>query len=88
MPSVPGMERNLNFLDKFLLGGAFAKGLTLKMGQTNVHKYLPRLLKYVQEGKIDPSFVVTHRLNLEEAADGYKNFHTNKDSCIKVVMRP
>lgn len=84
--SIAGVYGGL--LDKFPLGGAFAKGLTLKMGQTNVHKYLPRLLNYVIEGKIDPSFVVTHRLNLQEAAAGYKDFHENKSSCIKVVLRP
>lgn len=76
------------FLDKFPLGGAFAKGLTLKMGQTNVHRYLPRLLEYIATGKIDPSFVITHRIALENAADGYKTFHAKKDRCIKVVMKP
>jgi threonine dehydrogenase-like Zn-dependent dehydrogenase len=76
------------FLDKFPLGGAFAKGLTLKMGQTNVHRYLPRLLSYISEGKIDPSFVVTHRIALDDAANGYKTFHEKKDECIKVVLTP
>src|SRR6201986_2550643 len=76
------------FLDKFPLGGAFAKGLTLKMGQTNVHRYLPRLLEYIHAGKIDPSFVITHRLPLDQAPDGYKTFHDNKGECIKVVLKP
>lgn len=84
--SIPGVYGG--FLDKFQLGGAFAKGLTLKMGQTNVHKYMPRLLQYVIDGKIDPSFVITHRLQLHDAAEGYKSFHEQKDSCIKVVLRP
>jgi threonine dehydrogenase-like Zn-dependent dehydrogenase len=57
IPSVYG-----GFLDRFPLGGAFAKGLTLKMGQTNVHRYLPRLLVFIQAGRIDPSFMITHRL--------------------------
>ena len=76
------------FLDKFPLGGAFAKGLTLKMGQTNVHRYLPRLLDYIGDGKIDPSFVVTHRLGLEDAPLGYETFHEKPDECIKVVLKP
>ena len=84
--SIPGVYGG--FLDKFPLGSAFAKGLTLKMGQTNVHRYLPRLLNYIVEGKIDPSFVITHRIALSEAPTGYKTFHDKKDHCIKVVMKP
>jgi threonine dehydrogenase-like Zn-dependent dehydrogenase len=84
--SIPGVYGG--FLDKFPLGGAFAKGLTLKMGQTNVHRYLPRLTKYISEGKIDPGFVITHRAPLAEAADMYKTFGEKKDNCIKVVLKP
>ncbi|HEY4088596.1 MAG TPA: zinc-dependent alcohol dehydrogenase [Bryobacteraceae bacterium] len=84
--SIPGVYGG--FLDKFPLGGAFAKGLTLKMGQTNVHCYLPRLTKYISEGKIDPSFIVTHRAPLTEAADLYKTFRDKQDNCIKVVLKP
>jgi threonine dehydrogenase-like Zn-dependent dehydrogenase len=84
--SIPGVYGG--FLDKFPLGGAFAKGLTLKMGQTNVHRYLPRLLDYISKGKIDPSFVVTHRLPLTDAAEAYKTFLEKKDHCIKVVLKP
>jgi threonine dehydrogenase-like Zn-dependent dehydrogenase len=84
--SIPGVYGG--FLDKFPLGGAFAKGLTLKMGQTNVHRYLPRLLDYISKGKIDPSFVITHRFPLNDAAEGYKTFHEKKDNCIKVVLKP
>jgi threonine dehydrogenase-like Zn-dependent dehydrogenase len=84
--SIPGVYGG--FLDKFPLGGAFAKGLTLKMGQTNVHRYLPRLIDFIQKGKIDPSFVISHRLALDEAAEGYKTFHEKKGECIKVVMKP
>jgi len=76
------------FLHKFPLGGAFAKGLTSKMGQTNVHRYLPRLLDYISKGQIDPSFVITHRVALTDAADGYKIFEEKKDHCIKVVLKP
>jgi threonine dehydrogenase-like Zn-dependent dehydrogenase len=84
--SIPGVYGG--FLDKFPLGAAFAKGLTLKMGQTNVHRYLPRLLKYIQEGKIDPSVVITHSIPLTDAAQGYKTFQEKGDHCIKVVMKP
>ena len=84
--SIPGVYGG--FLDKFPLGGAFAKGLTLKMGQTNVHRYLPRLLDFIQAGKIDPSFVITHRMALNEAAGAYKTFHEKKAECIKVVLKP
>jgi threonine dehydrogenase-like Zn-dependent dehydrogenase len=84
--SIPGVYGG--FLDSFPLGGAFAKGLTLKMGQTNVHRYLPRLTDYILKGQIDPSFVITHRVNLSDAAEGYKTFHEKKDQCVKVVMKP
>jgi threonine dehydrogenase-like Zn-dependent dehydrogenase len=84
--SVPGVYGG--FLDKFPFGAAFSKGLTFKMGQTNVHKYLRPLLKLIQDGKIDPSFVITHRLNLSDAASGYSTFKKDRDDCIKVVMKP
>jgi threonine dehydrogenase-like Zn-dependent dehydrogenase len=84
--SIPGVYGG--FLDKFPLGGAFAKGLTLRMGQTNVHRYLPRLTQYISEGKIDPSFVITHRAPLAEAAQMYKTFGDRTDKCIKVVLNP
>jgi threonine dehydrogenase-like Zn-dependent dehydrogenase len=84
--SVPGVYGA--FLDKFPFGAAFAKGLTFKMGQTNVHKYLRPLLKLIEENRIDPSFVITHRLALDEASQGYVTFKDNKDDCIKIVMKP
>ncbi len=84
--SVPGVYGG--FLDKFPFGAAFAKGLTFKMGQTNVHTYLRPLLKFIQDGKIDPSFVITHRLGLNDAASAYRTFKNNKDECIKIVMKP
>ena len=84
--SVPGVYGG--FLDKFPFGAAFSKGLTFKMGQTNVHKYLRPLLKLIQDDKIDPSFVITHRLNLADAAEGYKTFKDNPDECIKVILKP
>jgi threonine dehydrogenase-like Zn-dependent dehydrogenase len=84
--SIPGVYGGL--LDKFPLGAAFAKGLTLKMGQTNVHRYLPKLLDHILKGDIDPSFVITHRLTLDDAPDAYRTFRDKKDHCIKVVMKP
>lgn len=76
------------FLDKIPMGAAFNKGLTFKMGQTNVHKYLRPLLERVQNGEIDPSFVITHKLPLDQAPHGYKIFRDKKDNCIKVVLKP
>jgi len=84
--SIPGVYGG--WLDKFPLGGAFAKGLTLKMGQTHVHRYLPLLLGRIERGEIDPSFVVTHRVSLDEAPDMYRTFRDKQDDCIKVVMTP
>ena len=84
--SIPGVYGG--FLDKFPFGAAFSKGLTFKMGQTNVHKYLRPLLNMIIDGRIDPSFVITHRLNLADATAGYKTFKTDKDDCIKIVMKP
>jgi threonine dehydrogenase-like Zn-dependent dehydrogenase len=84
--SVPGVYGG--FLDKFPFGAAFAKGLTFRMGQTHVHRYLRPLLERIERGEIDPSFVITHRLNLDEAPHGYDIFKHKEDSCIKVVLKP
>lgn len=84
--SVPGVYGA--FLDKFPFGAAFAKGLTFKMGQTHVHKYMKPLLEKVQDGEIDPSFVITHRINLADAPTGYATFKNQEQDCIKVVMKP
>jgi threonine dehydrogenase-like Zn-dependent dehydrogenase len=83
--SIPGVYGG--FLDKFPFGAAFGKGLTLKMGQTHVQKYMKPLLDLVLAGKIDPSFVITHRLTLDEAPRGYKMFSDEKNECIKVVLK-
>jgi threonine dehydrogenase-like Zn-dependent dehydrogenase len=84
--SIPGVYGGL--LDKFPLGAAFAKGLTFKMGQTHVHKYLRPLLEHIERGDIDPSFVITHRLRLADAPRAYDVFKTKEEECIKVVLRP
>lgn len=76
------------FLDKIPMGAAFNKGLSFKMGQTHVHRYLKPLLEHIQNGKIDPSFVITHKMNLEDAPKGYEIFKNKKDNCIKVVLKP
>jgi threonine dehydrogenase-like Zn-dependent dehydrogenase len=75
-------------LDKVPFGAAFAKGLTLKMGQTHVQKYLRPLLQRVQRKEIDPSFVITHRAPIEQAPEMYRTFRDKQDDCIKVVLQP
>jgi threonine dehydrogenase-like Zn-dependent dehydrogenase len=84
--SIPGVYGG--WLDKFPLGAAFAKALTLKMGQTHVHKYMPQLLDRIERGEIDPSFIITHRVRLEDAPAMYRTFRDKQDACIKVVMKP
>lgn len=84
--SVPGVYGG--FLDKFNFGAAFGKGLTFKMGQTNMHKYLQPLLNSIEEGKIDPSFVISHRLTLDDAPKAYDKFNSEKDTWRKVVLKP
>jgi threonine dehydrogenase-like Zn-dependent dehydrogenase len=70
------------------LGAAFAKGLTLKMGQTHVHRYLRPLLERIERDEIDPSFVSTHRLPLTEPPHAYRIFQEKRDGCITVVLKP
>ena len=84
--SIPGVY--IGFLDKIPFGAAMNKGLTMKMGQTNVQKYLEPLLRKVEAGEIDPSFVITHRVKLEDAAKAYKTFRDKEEGCIKVVLKP
>ncbi|HEX8947951.1 MAG TPA: zinc-dependent alcohol dehydrogenase [Dissulfurispiraceae bacterium] len=84
--SIPGVYGG--FVDKLNIGAAFQKGLTLKMGQTHVQKYLPRLLEHIEKGDIDPTFIITHRLPLEDAPLGYEIFKKKQDGCIKVVLKP
>ncbi|MBP0495251.1 zinc-dependent alcohol dehydrogenase [Pararoseomonas indoligenes] len=76
------------FLDKIPFGSAINRGLTFRMAQTPVQHYLPRLLQMIQDGKIDPSFVITHTAGLEDGPDLYKTFRDKKDGCIKVVLKP
>jgi threonine dehydrogenase-like Zn-dependent dehydrogenase len=76
------------FLDKIPMGSAINRGLTFRMAQTPVQRYLPHLLRLIEEGRIDPSFVITHRGTLEEGPELYKTFRDKKDGCIKVVLKP
>jgi threonine dehydrogenase-like Zn-dependent dehydrogenase len=84
--SVPGVY--IAGVDKFPMGAFVAKGLTMKSGQTHVQRYLPALLKLIEDGKIDPSFIVTHERPLGEGPELYNTFREKKDGCIKVMLRP
>lgn len=76
------------FLDKIPMGSAINRGLTLRMAQTPVQRYLPMLMDRVVKGEIDPSFVITHRATLEEGPGLYETFKNKDDGCIKVVIKP
>jgi len=84
--SIPGVYAG--FIHGFLIGDAFDKGLSFAMGQTHVHKYLPDLLRFIEEGALDPDIIITHRMKLAEAAEGYKIFDEKKEECRKVVLTP
>ena len=84
--SIPGVYGG--FLDKLNFGAAFAKGLTFRMGQTHVQKYLPMLLERISAGDLDPSEIISHRMSLEEAPNGYDLFNRNKEDCTKIVLKP
>ncbi len=84
--SVPGVYGGL--LDKVPFGSLMNRSLTVKTGQTHIQRYWGPLLERVRQGQIDPSFVITHRLSLEEAPEGFKMFRDKQDECIKVVLKP
>jgi len=84
--SVPGVY--VGFLDKVPFGALMNKGLTIKAGQTHVQRYTRPLLRKIESGEIDPSFIITHRLKLEDAPAAYKTFRDKADGCIKVVLKP
>jgi threonine dehydrogenase-like Zn-dependent dehydrogenase len=75
-------------VDKFPLGALMNKGLTLRTGQCHVHRYLERLYGHIVNGDIDPSFIITHTLDLDRASDGYETFKHKQDDCVKVVLKP
>lgn len=84
--SVPGVYSG--FIHGFLFGDAFDKGLTFKMGQTHVQRFLPELLEKIELGQISPEAIITHRMSLEQAAEGYKIFDKKQEDCRKVILTP
>ena len=84
--SVPGVYGGL--LDKIPFGAAFGKGITMKMGQTNMHKYMKPLLERIEKGQIDPSSIISHRITLEEAPKMYEVWRDKKDHVTKIVIDP
>jgi threonine dehydrogenase-like Zn-dependent dehydrogenase len=82
--SIPGVYGG--FLDKFPVGALFGKGLTLRGGQTHVRRWTDELLERIRSEQIDPTFVITHRLPLEQAREGYELFKREQNRCVKVVL--
>jgi threonine dehydrogenase-like Zn-dependent dehydrogenase len=76
------------FIDRFPMGAVMNRSLTIRAGQCHVPRYLEPLLERVRSGEIDPSFVVTHRLPLDEAPRGYELFKDKQDECVKVLLTP
>lgn len=83
--SMPGVYGG--FVDKFPLGAVMEKGLTIRTGQTHVHKYLPKLLQMIRDRKVDTTFLISHRLPLEEAPEGYRMFAEEQNLTTKVVLK-
>jgi threonine dehydrogenase-like Zn-dependent dehydrogenase len=84
--SIAGVYGGL--VDKFPIGSIMNKALTITTGQTHVHRYLRPLLELIEQGRIDPSFVVTHRVSLADAPRCYDMFTNKEDACVKVVLKP
>lgn len=84
--SVPGLYAG--FIHGFLFGDAFDQGLTFRMGQTHVQRFMPELLHRIGEGQLKPEAIISHHLSLEEAARGYELFDKKQDDCRKVVLTP
>jgi len=82
--SIPGVYGGM--VDKFPMGAIMNKGLTIRTGQTHVNRWTDDLLRRIVEGEIDPSFVITHRIALEQGPEMYKTFRDKKDGCIKAVI--
>src|SRR5215213_4196772 len=76
------------FLDKFPMGAIVNRSLTLRSGQCHVHRYMRPLLERIQRREIDPTFVITHRMSLDDAPVGFELFNNKQDECLKVVLRP
>nr|MBA3343716.1 zinc-binding dehydrogenase [Gemmatimonadales bacterium] len=75
------------FIDKFPMGAIVNRSLTLRSGQAHVHRYMRPLLEHIQRGDIDPTFIITHRMQLDDAAKGYSMFSNKQDECMKVVLK-
>jgi threonine dehydrogenase-like Zn-dependent dehydrogenase len=84
--SIPGVYGGL--VDKIPFGAVMNKGLTIRAGQTHVNRWTDDLLRRIQEGQIDPSFVITHNVSLDQGPEMYETFRDKKDGCIKVVLKP
>jgi threonine dehydrogenase-like Zn-dependent dehydrogenase len=84
--SIPGVYGGL--LDKVPFGAAFGKGITMKMGQTNMHNYMKPLLERIEKGQIDPSYIISHRITLDDAPEMYKVWRDKKDKVTKIVIDP
>ena len=84
--SIPGVYGGL--LDKVPFGAAFGKGITMKMGQTNMHNYMQPLLERIEKGQIDPSYIISHRITLDEAPAMYKTWRDKKEQVTKIVIDP
>jgi len=84
--SVPGVYTGI--IDNIPFGAAFNKGLTFKMGQTHVHRYVKPLMERIQKGELDPTFVISHRVRLDDAPAAYSMFQNKEDECIKFVFKP
>jgi len=84
--SVPGVYSG--FIHGFLFGDAFDKGISFRMGQTHVQRFMPELLEFIGQGKLRPEAIITHRLPLEQAAAGYRIFDKKEEECRKVILRP
>jgi threonine dehydrogenase-like Zn-dependent dehydrogenase len=76
------------FIDKFPMGAVVNRALTIKSGQTHVQRYMKPLLERIEKGEIDPSFVITHRMNLKDAPEGYDVFMNKEEECMKIVLKP
>jgi threonine dehydrogenase-like Zn-dependent dehydrogenase len=84
--SIPGVYGG--FLDKVPFGAAFGKGIIMKMGQTHMHKYMKPLLEKIEQGKLDPSSIISHRITLDQAPEMYKVWRDKKDHVTKIVIDP
>ena len=76
------------FVDKFPMGAVMNRSLTIRSGQAHVHRYLRPLLEHIEAGRLDPTFVITHRLGLDDAPGAYETFKHKEDECVKVVLTP